>query len=287
MASKRLIRRRIRSAKNITQITRAMQLVAASKMKKAQTLALSGRPYAQKILEMTREFATRTERERHPLLKKIMLEKKLVVLISTNKGLCGALNANLFRAVLEWFGKEDVGYITLGKKGEGFVIRTGRELIADFSKNPPFIKNVSAITNLVMENYLEGIFGQVFLVYNNFISAFSQIPTKEKILPIELEESWKEEEKNTQDAIGEFLIEPNKEAVLEALLPHYLEVQIRAAILEAEACEHSARMLAMKNATDNAIELTRQLTLDYNRARQQTITYEIADMVTARMAVEK
>lgn len=284
MNSVRLIRRRVRSSKNISQITRAMELVSASKMKKAQNLAVLGRPYAQKIMEATQALAEKTEREKHPLLKENKAGKILVVLISTNKGLCGALNTNLFRAVFNWFNKDDVDYLTLGRKGERFVVRTGKTLVADFSLNLPFVASVSAVSDFIVKSYLKEIYREVFLSYNNFVSILRQTPAKKRILPIEF--TVFPEEGKFGSGLGEFIIEPSPKIILEALLPHYLEVEIRLAILEAEASEHSARMLAMKNATDNALELIKELTLEYNKARQQAITYEIADMVTARMAVE-
>lgn len=290
MASEKLIKRRIRSAKNIAQITKAMQMVAASKMKKAQALAISGRPYAQKIAEMVTTFVDRIEKSKHPLLQINEKGKTLIILITTNKGLCGGLNTNLFHAFKQWFSLEQLEksiFVTLGKKGETYLVRTAKQLLADFSKTVPFVQNIGALTTLITEGYVKGEYKDVYLIYNNFLSALNQNPTKKRILPIvEFETTGKDIVQVEKKHVAEFLIEPTIDAILDTLLFHYLENQVRDAVLEAEASEHSARMIAMKNATDNARDLIDLLTLEYNKARQEKITFEIADMVTARLAVE-
>lgn len=288
MANTRLIKRRIRSAKNIAQITKAMQMVAASKMKKAQNLALSGRPYAEKIAEVVREVVARVASEKHPLLKHNPTGKRLIILISTNKGLCGGLNTNLFRSIAKWLVRDQLDsadFVTLGNKGESFVVRSHFHLTADFSETMPFTIHISALTTLVTDSYLRGEYKEVYVVYNNFINALRQEPTVKRILPIaELVTSL--EVKEAEKKPLEFKIEPSLDEILDPLLFHYLENLIRDAVYEAEASEHSARMIAMKNATDNAKELIEVLTLEFNKARQEKITYEISDIVTARLAVE-
>ena len=286
MASEKLIKRRMKSAKNISQITRAMQMVAASKMKKAQSLALSGRPYAEKIAEMVKKFVARIDSSQHPLLQTNTEGKTLIVVISTNKGLCGGLNTNLFRTLTSTFNQEVLTssiFVTVGKKGEQFVIKSSRSLLADFSQTIPFSKNIPSLTTLITEGYIKGEYKEVYVVYSNFLSALSQEPFIKRLLP--LKEFVAKEITDKKQEENEFLVEPSIDAILNDLLFHYLENQVRDAILEAEASEHSARMIAMKNATDNAKELMRILTLEYNKARQEKITYEIADMVTARLAV--
>ncbi len=287
MASIRLIRRRIKSAQNIAQITRAMQMVAASKMKKAQELASQGKLYADKIYTATRELAGRTE-STHPLLGNgNAAGKPLVVLISTNKGLCGGLNTTLFRQFLQWFprdAKTDV--VALGKKGASFVVRSGASLSADFSDTMPFAGAVPAITQMVVNGFTAGTYREIHVVYSGFVNALKQEPVRKLLLP--LTGFSPDELKRVKDEglyFSEFVIEPGVDDVLSTLLPHYLENQLRSAILEAEASEHSARMIAMKNATDAALDFQEALTLLLNKARQEKITYEIADMVTARMAV--
>ena len=289
MASERLIKRRIKSAKNIAQITKAMQMVAASKMKRAQIQAVSGRPYAEKIAEMVFKFVARIDQEKHPLLQINKEGKTLIILLSTNKGLCGGLNTNLLRTLIKWLTSSQLSesvYVTMGKKGEAFLVRSNRQLIADFSTNIPFTQNIPALTSLITEGYLKGEFKDVYLVYNNFISILRQDPTFKKILPISEfslnNKEQSEEEKKTLD----FLVEPSIDAILDTLLFHYLENQMRDAVRHAEASEHVARMFAMKNATDNAHEFIDILSLEYNKARQEKITYEIADIITARLGVE-
>jgi len=286
MARIRQIKRRIRAAKNISQITRAMEMVAASKIKKSQEAALAGKPYAQKIQELISFLLAkiRVKEKKYPLLMKNEKgEKILVVLISTNKGLCGGLNSALFRVLNLWFPQEEpIDFISFGIKGRNFILRSKRNLVADFSQGK-FLENIGALTDLIVEGYTQQKkYRQVFLVYNNFINALKQVPTKDLLLPMgEIPQPEKEEEK-----VGDFLIEPSLEEVLSSLLPHYLEVSIRKAFIEAEASEHAARMMAMKAATDNAKSLIEDLTLQYNKERQQIITYEIADIITAKEAIE-
>jgi len=289
MANERLIKGRIKSAKNISQITKAMQMVAASKMKRAQQAAISGRPYAEKIAEMVSTFVKRIEKDRHPLLAQPKTGKTLIIFISTNKGLLGGLNTNLFRSFASWFVAEELKnavFVTLGKKGENFLVRTKKTLLADFSSTVPFIKNIPALTTFITQGFLQGEFKEAYVVFSNFISALSQEPMRKKILPIaHFGEITKIHAPDKQDESLEFLVEPSIDEILDTLLFHYLENQIRDAVLEAEASEHSARMMAMKNATDNALELVDLLTLEYNKARQEKITSEIADLITAGMAV--
>lgn len=269
-------------------------MVAASKMKKAQSAALQGRPYADKIAQMTSEFASRIDPGKHPLLKINAGGKSLVVLISTNKGLLGGLNTNLFRQINRWYTKEELSdliFVTVGKKGEQFLVKSARMLAADFSQNLPFSTGIPALTTYITDGYIKGEFNSVTLIYNNFITALTQEPVKKIILPLTEFTQVSRSETNqiadkTHPAKLEFIIEPAIDQILDELLVSYLENQVRDSILEAEASEHSARMIAMKNATENAKELIEILTLEYNKARQEKITSEIADMVTARLAVE-
>lgn len=284
MANIRLIKRRIKSAKNIAQITKAMELVAASRMRKAQAAAIAGKAYAQKIYEMVLDLAPRVDPAHHALLTKpkTVTGTRLIIVISTNKGLCGGLNTNLFRFLGRAYPSLSAHtYVALGKKGAAFLSRMSGKLAADFSDTVPFTGVVPALTHMATEEYLAGRADGVDLVYNEFISALKQNPRKKTVLPLTIEgvNSF------THSPIHDLLIEPDPETVFEALLPHYLENQIRDAILQAEASEQSARMIAMRNATDNATGLVEDLTLLYNKVRQEKITYEITDMVTARMAV--
>jgi F-type H+-transporting ATPase subunit gamma len=209
------------------------------------------------------------------------------VVISTNKGLCGGFNTNLLRAITHWFTNDQMSqfvFVTMGKKAESFLVRHKNKLLADFSDSLPFSLHIGAVTKFIVDGYIKGEFKDVYLIYNNFISALKQDPIKKKILPISEFELSVTDQKKTQSL--EFIVEPKVETIIDSLLINYLENQVRDAILESEASEHSARMIAMKNATDNAIELMDLLTLEYNKARQEKITYEIAEIVTARLAVE-
>ncbi len=285
MANIRLIKRRIKSAKNIAQITKAMELVAAAKMKKAQAAALAGKLYAQKIYEMVMRLSKRTDyREHKLLLAPEPTGKRLVVLLSTNKGLCGGLNTSLFRFFMRHY--KDVNYdvVTIGKKGADFVTRLGHGVKADFSDTTPFEKIVPALVDYLTEQFLSGGYDAVDLASNEFLSITKQEPRVKTVLPLTI--SGVDTAGPTEEGNYEFLIEPSVAEVFESLLPHYVENQIRDAVLQGEAAEHSARMIAMHNATDNANSLQDDLTLLYNKARQEKITYEITDMVTARLAVE-
>ncbi len=285
MANIRLIKRRIKSAKNIAQITKAMELVAASRMRRAQQVAIAGKAYAQKIYEMVLDLAPRVDILHHPLLAKpkTLTGSRLVIVISTNKGLCGGLNSNLLRFLgREYPEMRKHRYVALGKKAAYFLSRMAQgRVTADFSQNLPFTGAVSALTSMVVDQYTQGLVDGVDLVYNEFVSALIQNPRKKVILPLTIE--------GMATRNGEtlpMLIEPNPEQVFASLLPHYLENQIRDSILQAEASEQSARMIAMRSATDNATGLMNDLTLVYNKARQEKITYEITDMVTARLGVQ-
>ena len=282
MANIRLIKSRIKSAKSISQITKAMELVSASKMRKAQASALAGKLYAQKIRDMVFSLAARTDISNHPLLQQPLTDtkKRLVILISTTKGLCGGLNITLFRTMMkEYPSFENLEFVTLGTKGTNFVTGMHGVLKADFSDNVPFVDSVPALTELLTEAFLSGAVTGVDVVYNEFVSVLKQIPRKKTLLPLTLTEL-------PEDTKGpDFLIEPSVSEVFEALLPHYLENQVRDAVLQADASEHSARMVAMRNATDNALSFMEELTLVYNKARQEKITYEISDMITARAAI--
>ena len=285
MASIRLLRGRIKSVKNIAQITKAMEMVAASKMKKAQAAALAGKLYAEKIFTMVMELGAKSDVSHHPLMgrPKTMTGKRLVILLSTNKGLCGSLNTNLFRFFLESYPKLDVNdYMTYGRKGAAFLSRMNAPVQLDFSESPQ-LSFVAALTDTVTEKFTKGMYDGVDIIYSDFINSLIQKPKKKTILPLTLENLPAEH----MPHFGEFLIEPTTAEVFSELLPHYLENQIRDAVLESEASEHSARMVAMRNATDSALTLIDELTLLFNKVRQEKITYEISDMVTARLAVEE
>src|SRR5436309_7615392 len=292
MASTRDIRRRIKSVKNTAQITKAMQMVAASKMRKAQQSALAGRPYATLMNEVLGEVTFHAGDFAHPLMEKRDVKKRGVVIIGTDKGLCGALNGNLLRKAAK-FDKETTIYITAGRKASQFIARTKRQLAAEFTyKDAPLFGEARAISRFAQELFSKGEVDAVDILFTNFISTLAQKPEVRTLLPVgeikavhaELEEGAPDSGKLLKGAT-EFLFEPGADQVLGSLLPHYLNFQVYQILLEAKASEHSARMVAMKNATDNAQQLIKDLTLEYNKIRQANITKELLEITTAQMAM--
>lgn len=287
MASLRDIRRRIKSVKNTSQITKAMQMVAASKMRKAQTVALNGRPYAEMLNRVLVSLRDRVDNTLHPLLERREVQKELVVVFSTDKGLCGGLNTNLFREVLQ-FNKERTQFITVGRKASQFLSRTGRKVLADFPlKDHPTFLESKAISKLAIEKFLDGEVDKVTVLFPRFVNTLSQVPTALTLLPItSLAELGLESpsEKDIDPESG-ILFEPSPQSVLEVILPYYVHFELFQMLLSTRASEHSARMVAMKSATDNAKSLVKDLTLEYNKARQASITNEILEISTAQLAM--
>ncbi|HZO86465.1 MAG TPA: ATP synthase F1 subunit gamma [Verrucomicrobiae bacterium] len=292
MPSPRDIRRRIKSIKNTAQITKAMQMVAASKMRRAQQSALNGRPYAALMNEVLAEVTYNAGDFTHALMEKRDVKKRCVVVVSTDKGLCGALNGNLLREATK-FDRDTTVFITAGRKASQFIARTKRKLAAEFTyKDAPMFAEARAISRFAQELFTKGEVDEVDILYTNFISTLSQKPQVHPFLPVgEIrgvaagvhgEESGEKLLKGTT----EFLFEPGPSAVLGSLLPHYLNFQVYQLLLEAKASEHSARMVAMKNATDNAKQLIKDLTIEYNKLRQASITKELLEISSAAMALE-
>ncbi len=288
MASTRDIRRRIKSVKNTRQITKAMELVAASKMKKAQQAALAGQPYAQLMASMMAALGPHIEESLHPFLIKRTIRTRGILLVSTDKGLAGPLNANLFKVVMEI--KTPAKFVSLGRKGSQFLARTRRDLLADFPVHDraPFSEVRVAIEFLVKQ-YLDGVVDTIEVIYPRFKNTLIQEPTLQPILPLSsLTESIaalaREAKRVAPIEDREFVFEPNPHQVLEALLPFYVNRYIYQLVLNAKASEHSARMVAMKTAKDNATKLLGDLTLEYNKARQAAITQEILEIAAAQYA---
>ncbi|MEY2480774.1 MAG: F-type H+-transporting ATPase subunit gamma [Verrucomicrobiota bacterium] len=289
MASTQDIRRRIKSIRNIGQLTKAMQMVAASKMRKAQQHALTGRPYASLMNKVLVSLQRRTDPQTHPLLEVRPLKKELVLVISTDKGLAGSLNTNLLREAAH-FEADKTTYVVTGRKAKQFVVRTRRELLADFElKDAPTFVETKPIAKFCTEKFLNREVDKVTVLYTQFINTMSQRPLARTLLPIssfELpkSESAEGENKDVDPLVG-YLFEPTSEAVLDAVLPYYIQYQVYQMILDARASEHSARMVAMKSATDNAVQFIKDLTLEYNKMRQASITTELLEIATAQMAV--
>jgi len=292
MPSSRELRRRIKSIKNTAQITKAMQMVAATKMRKAQNQAISARPYIATLSSALMQVCDKLNPSVSPLLKTPELGKTVVITLSSDKGLCGALNTNLFRIITSNsdLNAKDTVFLTRGKKARDFLVRTGKNLEADF-ENPELVNFASAveIRKYVLNGMLSGEIKEAYLLYTDFISTLRQEPKLIKILPFEssaLLEQCKYYAVNVPSLNTEFLFEPNPVAVMEYALVHLLDTQIYQAILETKASEHSARMMAMQNATENAKELVTDLTLSYNQARQGAITRELLEIASAGAALE-
>ncbi len=291
MPSTRDIRRRIKSVKNTSQITKAMQMVAASKMRKAQQSAVAGRPYATLMNEVLSEVTASAGDFSHPLMEVRPGDRRAVIVISTDKGLCGALNSNLLREAAK-FDKETTVYVTAGRKASQFIARTKRQLAAEFTyRDSPLFSEARSISKFVQDLFLRGEVDRVDVLFTNFISTLNQKPEVRQFLPlreikaVDMDVSGEGGGGELKAGSAEFLFEPRAEAVLGALLPHYLNYQVYQFLLEAKASEHSARMVAMKNATDNAKQLIKDLTLDYNKLRQANITRELLEITTAQMAL--
>jgi F-type H+-transporting ATPase subunit gamma len=291
MPSTRDIRRRIKSVKNTAQITKAMQMVASAKMRKAQMAALAGRPYAALMNQVLAAVSAGAGDFSHPLMEKREVRKRAVVIISTDKGLCGALNTNLLREAAK-FDKNTSVFVTAGRKASQFVARTRRELAAEFTyKDNPQFSEARAISKFAQELFLSGKVDAVDVLYTNFISTLNQRPDVHPLLPLG---EIKAVEAGVHGHGGggelkqsevEYLFEPGADVVLGNLLPHYLNFQMFQFLLEAKASEHSSRMVAMKNATDNAKQLIKDLTLEYNKLRQANITKELLEITSAAMAM--
>ena len=285
MANTKDIRRRIKSIRNIGQMTKAMQMVAASKMRHAQAAALAGRPYAELMNKVLVSLQQRTDAKLHPLLQVREVKKELVVVISTDKGLAGALNTNLLREAAR-FEASATGYVVAGRKARQFLARTKRELLADFElKDAPTFIETKPMANFLVEKFLAGEVDKVSVLFTHFINTINQRPTLRTLLPISPFDLPQGSDGATSDPMLGYIFEPTPEAVLEAMLPYYLQYQIFQMVLDARASEHSARMVAMKNATDNAQQFIKDLTLEYNKMRQASITTELLEIATAQMAL--
>jgi F-type H+-transporting ATPase subunit gamma len=281
MANLRDIRRRIKSVKNTAQITRAMQLVAAAKMKKAQDQALAGRDYSKQLNGVLQDISESFTEVTHPLLEQRTGSRELVLVISTDKGLCGPINTNLARAMR---GKvaDDADYVTVGRKLRVMLEKLGKNIIADFSvKDPVPFGDARAIAGLLSRQFLDGNYDKISVVFTRFVNTLSQQPEVVQLLPVVPPTAYGDAT-DTDD----FLFEPSSADVLAAILPLYINFQVFQSLVEARASEHSARMVAMKAATDNAKKFIKELTLEYNKLRQGAITAELLEITTAMKAME-
>jgi F-type H+-transporting ATPase subunit gamma len=292
MPSLKEIRGRIGSVRNIAQITRAMEMMSASRMKRAQDAIHAARPYSDELRDALSRVAGAVSEEVDPLLARRPVHRIGLVVFTTDRGLAGALDSNTVRAVLRWIANRidesrgdapEIGAVTIGRKGRDGLRRAGIHIAAHFAHlgNRPTFSDVTPIARLVTQDFLEGKFDEIAVAYSAFISTLSQHPEVRIVLPVE-QPQMGEEQRVSND---EYLFEPSPEAVIHQLLPHYVAIDLYRAMLENNASEESARMVAMRNATDNANELIDDLTLVYNKTRQATITREMIEIASGAEAL--
>jgi len=293
MANLRDIRRRIKSVTNTSQITKAMQLVASAKMKKAQNQALAGRDYAMELMRFVADLQGNANEVLHPLLVEPKEGRELVLVVSTDRGLCGALNTNLLKKLRNEV-SPDAHFVAVGSKLRQTLMKTGSKIIADWQIGDPIPFSASRpIAKLLTEKFLSGEYAKVTVVFNKFITTMTQEPHVAQLLPIDTERiirdsaKYQKETDNMPPAErGDYIFEPDARGVLDSLLPLYINYIVYQVIVEARASEHSARMVSMKAATDNAGEIVKDLTLEYNKARQAAITAELLEITAAQKAME-
>jgi F-type H+-transporting ATPase subunit gamma len=291
LATVREIRRRIKSVKNIAQVTRAMQAVSASEMRRAQEAVLATRPYAQRAWALlTHLAAQRGETEElHPLLQVRPVSKVALLLLTSDRGLCGAFNTNIIRKALDYIEilPAAVDVVAVGRKGRDAMLRRGQSLVAEFSSLPsqPTLLDVTPIARVALNGFLDGTYDAVWLAYTDFVNTLRQEPVVKRLLPLmptEMEKQVMAEyvEVAAPEAVEApgYIYEPDPRTILDTVVPRFTELQVYQAVLESIASEHSARMVAMRSATENAESLTQDLQLTYNKARQQSITSEIMDI---------
>jgi F-type H+-transporting ATPase subunit gamma len=281
--SLRDLRRRIRSIGNTQKITKAMQVVSATRLRRAQQAVQNTRPYAEKMLEVLQTTAAIAREYRHPYLEPREARRALVIVITSDIGLCGALNANTLRAVNRHVNQEFGGkarYVTIGRKGRDFLLRYGRELVADVSGLPdrPGVKAILPAVRAALDEFDEGRADTVLLAYARWVSTLRQEPVVRPLVPVEVPDG------RPEGAGADYLYEPDPENVLDNLVPRYIESQVYQALLENQASYHSARMIAMQNATNAAADLVKSLTLTANKVRQETITTELMEIVSGSEA---
>lgn len=264
-----------------------MELISAAKMRKAQDQALSSRPYTITLNEVLAEIRAKTQSKiQNPLLETKEAQSQLLILLTTDRGFVGGLNFNIFREISKLSG-QSFKYVVVGKKGTDFAGKTGQDLIASFqSEQMAPLELARVICKIAIDSYIKSEVSAVKLIYSDFKSTVKQVPTIKQILPIEFTMEQNQETKEAISTPDEPIFEPSAQKILENVLPHYILTEVYQAILEGKASEHSARMVAMKNATDAAGDLVDDLTLTYNQARQEAITKELLDIVTAQSAFQ-
>jgi F-type H+-transporting ATPase subunit gamma len=288
VATAREIKRRIQSVRNMGQVTNALQAVSASKVRKAQDAVLGTRAYAHAAWEVIVDLGGATDPSLHPLLAREVDESAvLIILITADRGLCGAYNHNIIQTTLDFANSigSPVHYVTVGEKGRDLMWRLGKKVVAEFHDLPvvPGVVDVSPIGRTAIDEFLAGHVSEIYLAYTDFVNMLTQNPVIQPLLPLCKPQVGDQTPMtcvlDLQPAeITEYIYEPDAPTILDEILPRFIELQVYQAILEGQASEHAARMVAMRNATENAEELVRDLTLDYNKARQRSITREILDI---------
>jgi F-type H+-transporting ATPase subunit gamma len=293
MPSLKDIRGRIGSVRNIAQITRAMEMVAASRMKRAQDAIIAARPYSDELRDALSRVAAVVDEEVDPLLARRRVRRVALIMITTDRGLAGSLNANAIRTSLRWVqdriasrngdGPVEIEAITIGRKGRDGLRRAGVPIAAHFSQlgDRPAFTDVTPIARLVTQDFLQEKYDEIHVAFSTFISTLTQRPEITQLLPIQ----QPAQAEGQAAANDEYLFEPSPEAVLSRLLPHFVAIDLYRAVLENQASEQSARMIAMRNSTDNANELIDDLTLVYNKTRQATITREMIEIASGAEAL--
>jgi F-type H+-transporting ATPase subunit gamma len=292
MASAREVKQRIKSVKSISQVTRALQAVSASKVRKAIDQLEDTRPYSIKAWQVLQHIAGQPDRSTlHPMLvKRPQINNIIAIVISGDRGLAGAYNSNLIRTVDLWARiiETPIQYITIGKRGRDQLLRRGGEIIAEFSNLPaePSYRDISPVGRIAVEKFLGEEVDEVYLIYTKFINRMNHQPVVMKLLPLEpgVDERVKAFDE-VEPLIGGYIFEPDQRSILEEIVPRFTILQVFHAVIESLASEHSARMVAMKNATDNATALADALQLEYNKARQQAITNEMLDIAGGAEAI--
>lgn len=291
MANSRQVKQRINTARNIAKITKAMEMVSASKMKRSQESALSARPYAQALEQSLKLLVNHQTKISHPLLSVHDQGKPALVIIATDRGLCGSLNQNLFKIAGNWLRKHEDGvFITVGKKAQSYAQYLGAQTLAVFTEIPDKVStnDLVALSTLLIDSFTNKELKSIDLVYTDFVNTLSQQAKIVSFLPITPQQLSSEEVSlSSINQPTEFLFEPNPTDILYELLPFYVENTLFHCVLESKASEHSARMVAMKNASDNAKDLVKDLQLIFNKSRQESITSELLDITTAALSLSQ
>jgi len=306
MPSLREVKLRIKSVQNISQVTRALQAVSTSRVRRATQMLVQTRPYAEKAWSVLEHLANQTGRSSlHPLLyEKDVVRNVQFVVISGERGLAGAYNSNIIRYVLQCEAELlehnddiNINYVTIGRKGRDILARNRKKIIGEFSKLPPFpsFLDISPMGKLVIEEYLTGTIDEVYLIYTDFVNMMTQIPTRKRLLPLPIGDEddrvmqyqSRTSKSEKTSIVAAYTFEPDEVGLLDQIVPRFTALQIYQAVLESLASEHAARMVAMKNATENAIDLAHSLQLQYNKARQQGITNDMIDIVGGAEALSQ